>query len=47
MSSVYFIKSSTVSYPISSGKSPPTSLLKDSFPSENAPAPENPVVILQ
>ena len=30
-----------------SGRSPPTSADSDSFPSENAPAPENPVVIRQ
>ena len=33
--------------PINSGKSPPTSGLKDNFPSEKAPAPLKPVVILQ
>ena len=33
--------------PMSSGSSPPTSQLKDSLPSEKAPAPEKPVVIWQ
>ena len=35
------------SRPMRSGRSPPTSADSDSFPSENAPAPENPVVIRQ
>ena len=35
----------TASWPMRSGKSPPTSLDSDSLPSENAPAPENPVVM--
>ena len=32
---------------MSSGRSPPTSQESESFPSENAPAPENPVVMRQ
>ena len=35
----------TASCPRRSGRSPPTSLDSESFPSENAPAPENPVVM--
>ena len=33
------------SKPMSSGRSPPTSAESESLPSENAPAPENPVVM--
>ena len=35
------------SVPMSSGRLPPTSQLRESFPSENAPAPEKPVVMWQ
>ena len=36
-----------MSLPIRFGRSPPTSALRESFPSEKAPAPEKPVVIWQ
>ena len=47
MSSTYLIVSCASSLPMRSGKSPPTSALSDNLPSENAPAPEKPVVIAQ
>ena len=39
------MSSCTSSWPKRSGSQPPTSLLSESLPSENAPAPENPDVI--
>ena len=44
-SSTRLIAACATSSPISSGRSPPTSCESDSFPSENAPAPEKPVVM--
>ena len=45
MSSDSFNNSIVLSYPNISGRFPPTSGDKDNLPSENAPAPANPVVI--
>ena len=45
MSSDSFNNSIVLSYPKISGRFPPTSGDKDNLPSENAPAPANPVVI--
>ena len=44
-SSTRLIAACATSSPISSGRSPPTSCESDNFPSENAPAPEKPVVM--